>query len=443
MGEPPRSTPPSWTSRSARPHPVAVSTDQLDDALVYWSKWKTQPPKLLMGSLTSSPEPIGYLHLERLSFVPAGVEHGELVYSLPLSPGENVAIVHKEWSNTDEELTQLMADQFEDFSERGVVDKTDMAEASLMQRQQASSFAVAVAASGGYGPVSATVSTGYQTAQADTASRQASLNRLQTITQKASSRSRREHRTTFRLAKKTQVDDETVRLIKNPDPFHPVRYDFYRLMRKWRVNLHRYGVRLTYDLTIPEPAVDLMEIYAELEELENLLEKGFEFALAPEALTRHTWQHYANLHGADVEPPPPVCLSVQVTKLSGPFMGEERKQQHLDELHIAVPEGYAFRFISARRRADLGFPITIHVGQRDLPAAGCRPLFVNHVLARRQSEGITHTRRLARDIRRQKPGALFRVLRGRPLLAVLRSRGASRAFGEALEALEVPIGPGV
>ena len=49
-------------------------------------------------------EPVGMLHLERMSFIPAGIERGELVHSVPLSPGEEVNISHKEWSNTSEEF---------------------------------------------------------------------------------------------------------------------------------------------------------------------------------------------------------------------------------------------------------------------------------------------------------------------------------------------------
>ena len=319
------------------------SPRDLDSALTYWAELKPASPHVMPFAKSSFTEPIGCLHLERLSFIPAGIEHGALVSSLPLAPGESVALVHKEWANTDEEFTKLVADQFEDYSERGVVDKVEMAEACAAQQQHASAFTVSVSASGGYGPVSATTSSGYSVQSAEAAARMSSIRSSQDVTQKASSRTRREHRMTFRLAKKTQVGDETVRLIKNPDPFHPVRYDFYQLMRKWRVNLHRYGVRLTYDLTIPEPASDLMEIYRELASLESLLEEGFVFDVPPAGLTRHSWKHYANRYGADIEPPPPLCVSVQAMKMSGPFAGDERKLEHLDELHIAAPDGYIFK----------------------------------------------------------------------------------------------------
>ncbi len=287
--------------------------------------------------------PIGYLHLERLSYVPAGVEHGELVYSLPLAPAEHVAIVHKEWASTEEEFSELMADQFEDYSERGVVDKTDMAHAASAQRTHGTSFSASVSASGGYGPVTASASSSYSVSGSESTSRNASLSQSQAVTQKASARARKEHRTSFRLAKKTHVEDQTVRHIKNPDPLHPVRYDFHQLLRKWRVDLHRYGVRLTYDLTVPQPAAELLQVYRELQQIDDELEKGFSFPVNPAFVTRATWQLFAGAWGAQVEAPPPLLISVQATKLVGLFPPEDPTWDHVDELRVSLPEGYIYQ----------------------------------------------------------------------------------------------------
>jgi hypothetical protein len=190
------------------------------DAEHFDGDWKVlgQKQKALDDIASAGPEtgaslvsPIGWLHLERLSHSPAGIEHGELLYSLPLSPSERVAIVHKEWSNTEEEFQRLMADQFEDYSERGVVDKTDMAEATETQQTHATAFSVAVTGSGGLGPMNVATTTGYSASDVDQTSRKASIDHSQTLTKKASARARKEHRTSFRLAKKTQVEDQTIR----------------------------------------------------------------------------------------------------------------------------------------------------------------------------------------------------------------------------------------
>ena len=34
-----------------------------------------------------------------------------------------------------------------------------------------------------------------------------------------------------------------------------IRIDYFKMMRKWRTDLYRYGLRMTYDMTIPTPGV--------------------------------------------------------------------------------------------------------------------------------------------------------------------------------------------
>ena len=42
--------------------------------------------------------PIGELYLERMEMYPIGVEKGELIFTVPMAPGESTTISHKEWS---------------------------------------------------------------------------------------------------------------------------------------------------------------------------------------------------------------------------------------------------------------------------------------------------------------------------------------------------------
>ena len=72
-------------------------------------------------------QPIGLLHLEQLVVTPLNIERGELLYSLPLSPGEKVTLSHKEWTLREEEYTRFVQDYLENYSERGVAEKSDMA----------------------------------------------------------------------------------------------------------------------------------------------------------------------------------------------------------------------------------------------------------------------------------------------------------------------------
>ena len=198
-------------------------------------------------------EPVGLLDLEKLNFIPAGIERGELVHSVPLSPGEEVNISHKEWSNTSEEFQRIVTDYMEGFSEEGVAEKSDMAQSTNSQQQHTNGYNLGVTASGGYGPVNITASAAYNASEASSRSEQTSINHSINITRKASSRVTKEHKITFKVASASGTEDQAVRKIKNPFPDKATRLDYYQLIRKWKVELVRYGVRLTYDITIPEP----------------------------------------------------------------------------------------------------------------------------------------------------------------------------------------------
>jgi hypothetical protein len=82
-----------------------------------------------LGNLLSAYEqqvkvdPVGVLHLHRIDFSPAGIERGEMVHTVPLTPGEEVMIAHREWSNTSQEFEKIVTDYLEDFSESGVTEK--------------------------------------------------------------------------------------------------------------------------------------------------------------------------------------------------------------------------------------------------------------------------------------------------------------------------------
>ena len=80
-------------------------------------------------------------------------------------------------------------------------------------------------------------------------------------------------------------------------------------MRKWQVRLYRYGLRLTYDLTIPEPAGALRQAYAYLQWLKSQI-GPFAFNVHHSEITPDIWSnenetqpHYlvlADRYGAQV-----------------------------------------------------------------------------------------------------------------------------------------------
>ena len=265
-------------------------------------------------------EPVGLLHLERMSFIPAGIERGELTYSVPLSPAEVVNISHKEWSNTSQEFEQIVTDYLEAYSEEGVTEKNDLTQASTSQHEHSTGFSLGVTASGGWGPVSISTTLGYNVNDSASNSQQTSKSQSNELTRKASSRTKKEHKQSFKVASASGTEDQAVRLIRNPHPDKATRVDYYQLVRKWRVDLYRYGLRMTYDLTIPEPGSDILSKIVEIKSLTAALGEGFgspsstlpwaRFDLTPYQVTRGSYLGLAAQYGVTVEPPPAAQLIV-------------------------------------------------------------------------------------------------------------------------------------
>ena len=296
-------------------------------------------------------EPIGILHLERLTFAPDGIERGELVYSVPLAPGEEVNIAHKEWSSTSEEFQRLVTDAIEEYSEEGVTEKSELSQSTNTQHQHANGFNTGVTASGGYGPVSVTASASLSISDSASSTQQFSRNQGIAITRKASTRSKKEHKISFKVASAAGTEDHTIRKIKNPYPDKATRVDYYQLMRKWEVNVYRYGMRLTYDLTIPEPGSDVLNKIIEIEQLKAVLEQGFaaesaskpwaKFDLKPEHITRANYTKLAAQYVATV-PAPPVEYKWYSKAAAHQWKTiDEAQHEQFFELDVTVDDEYA------------------------------------------------------------------------------------------------------
>jgi len=255
-------------------------------------------------------EPIGRLHLERLDVVPAGLTRGPLVSSVPLAPKETVTFSHREWAIRSEEFVKLVQDELEGISEQGVSEKTELTQATEAQARHAT--ALSMSASASYFGVSGSVS--YSATSEGAASRQDSRNQSIDVTRKASSRARKEHKISFKIASTTGDERSEVRVITNPSETAAIRVDYHQLMRKWRVDLYRFGLRMTYDLVVPNPGGALFARMHELAALTQAIDVGFGFALPVSAVRTDSWAALAAQYGADVEPPPEPVKTVQAVK---------------------------------------------------------------------------------------------------------------------------------
>ncbi|MEV6686451.1 hypothetical protein AB0N28_14060 [Streptomyces sp. NPDC051130] len=210
---------------------------------------------------------IGWINLERMEMAPAGLERGELIATIPLAPLEETAVTHKEWSVQTKEFSSIVTDSLENTSETGVTDNTELAQSTSSQAQHSNQFNVTGTVRGGIPVISGSASSGFTAQDSTSRSATESTKHATELTKKASSRAKQEHKVTISTTTVTGSSEASTRTLRNPSQTDAVRIDYFSLMRKWRVRLYRYGLRLTYDLVVAEPGASLRKSYKELEAL--------------------------------------------------------------------------------------------------------------------------------------------------------------------------------
>jgi hypothetical protein len=269
-------------------------------------------------------EPVGNLHLERIEMYPAGVERGELVHSVPLAPGETVNISHKEWSVSEKEFEDIVNDYFEGYSEEGVAEKTDIAMSSDSQSQHATALNIGASLSASYASVTLSTNFGYNATSNDSQSKKDSRNHSMAITKKAASRTKKDHKVTFKVTSVAGSEDQSVRVISNPSPTDAMRIDYFQLARKWKVDLLRYGLRMTYDIVIPNPGSGIATLVEDVKALDSIINTPFTFSLPLSAITYNSmaanptdisnYDQLAAQYDASVTAPPEARKWVNVHK---------------------------------------------------------------------------------------------------------------------------------
>lgn len=250
--------------------------------------------------------PIGRLHLERIEMYPAAVEKGELVFSVPMAPGETVTIAHKEWSTSSAQFEDLVSDYFESYSERGVAEKTDASMSSENESKRSSAINFGASMSGGFAGVTLSTTLGLSATKDETNSAKNTAQQSREVTSKASARSRQEHKVSIKLETKHGAEDTSSRTITNPSA-DAIRIDYYRMMRKWRTDLLRYGLRLTYDLAIPTPAARMWALHERIAAIDVALQEPFTFPMQAEEIVEASYRAVAHAYNAVVDdlPAPP------------------------------------------------------------------------------------------------------------------------------------------
>jgi hypothetical protein len=290
--------------------------------------------------------------LERIEMAPAGMERGGLIATIPLAPLEETAVIQKEWSVTTKEFTSIVTDSLENISETGVTDNTELAQSTTSQSQHANQFNITGTVTGGIPVIHGSSTVGFGAQDSDSQSATDSRKHAVSLTQKASSRVKKEHKVTISTTTVTGTSETTTRTLKNPSSTDPMRSDYFSLMRKWAVRLYRYGLRLTYDIVIPEPAGALRKAYATLDYLRGQI-VPFTFPLKHTDITdqlvdaqghptndgtgvpKYMWLE--DQYGTQVPSPPEIKAPLVFSYTPAIGGGQGAK---FTELPFTVPDGY-------------------------------------------------------------------------------------------------------
>lgn len=282
--------------------------------------------------------PIGLLHLERIEMTPVGIERGELLATIPLAPGETTAVEQKEWTVTEEDLSTIVTDSLEDFTEKGVTEKSELAQATTSESKRNQQMGVSATLSGSYGFVTFSTSTTINSALDATASQKESRNQARDVTAKASSRVRKERKVTIQTKTVTGSQETTTREIRNTSPTNGMRIDYFSMMRKWRVRLLQYGLRQTYDIAIPSPGSSLRMPFIRIRTLTEEINAPFQFDEKVEDINESNYRTLATKYGAAVAEPPGPAYTI---RLGGPINGLDKEDAwHFNTVDVDVPDNY-------------------------------------------------------------------------------------------------------
>lgn len=307
--------------------------------------------------------PIGMLNLERLEMTPAGIEQGELLATIPLAPKEKTNVVQQEWSVISQEFQTIVTDSLENFSKTGVTENSELAQATASQNSHSNQFNVTASASGGCGFVSGSLATSFGSQGAESNSANDSRKHAVNTTKEASSRVIQSRKVTISTTSTAGSSETTTRMLENPSATDPMRVDYFSMMRRWHVGLYRYGLRQTYDITIPEPGAAMRAVFKELDELKASLGKQFSFTMPYSDITEDTYEELCRKAGAQI-PYRPLEKRTQIS-VGGPIEKhgtDGTGDIFANQVAINIPDGYqvdsvslvlVLGFIGGSRRFDV------------------------------------------------------------------------------------------
>ena len=200
-----------------------------------------------------------------------------------------------------------MQDFLENFSEKGVAETDEIAVASERETRR-TDFCTSLSPTDGM-TITAPVDGGAAgtSVVTNTQSQRESRTHARSVTSRASSRSRSRSSCVGLPPSRPRpgTEDFTARLLENASD---APGDARRLLpphvRRWQVQLYRVGVRLTYDIVIPDPGRRLRARHELLRRYDTVLSAQFEPGVTPADLDGSSYLKYAAGYGAVLQEPP-------------------------------------------------------------------------------------------------------------------------------------------
>lgn len=209
-------------------------------------------------------EHIGYLFLENTRLQPAGTVIGEHVYTLSLAPQETVVLTQKSWTKRTQSFEEVVALEQEHSIERASAQSLELSETMGQEMERSKTFSLNFNVSGSYGPpkagVNANLGINYGTTEAEKKTREQTSKHSQQLTEKAASRSRSEHKTTFKVETESGFESSSKRTIRNLNTCHSLMLNYYKVFQRFSITEERYDVRLCWSACVQNPGRFLDEI---------------------------------------------------------------------------------------------------------------------------------------------------------------------------------------
>ena len=282
-------------------------------------------------------QPFGVSYLERLDFLPLSISRGEFLSSVPIAPNETSYVITKVWSTTTTEFEKIVTDSFEDYSETGVSEKSDLSQSTESQSKHEVTRDVSVSADATNGVVTVAAKGDLKTDDGSSTASKESAAHSMSLTKKASSRAKKDRKVSIKATQTQGASAENGQRFSNPDPVNPIRVDYFELLKNWEVRLVRYGARLVFDVVLPSPGAELLRQHVEVAALQKLLAEPFVFDVKQDTLDDAHAAAYGAQFSVSVQPPPPLYL-IRSTTFTLPV--DPSGNTIVSGVDIPCPDGY-------------------------------------------------------------------------------------------------------